>query len=155
MKSSTPENPKALKISISIVTAWRDMRDALSALFAPALIAFLILLALRIVRLWIMPLTGLTVGAKTRRRFSLLRFPDWLFPRHWFFPDLRSQARSGRRRERAKSAATTSAWPSSENRFRASKTVRWSQVVAPTQPTFRFRISFICGWCAQPLRTAA
>jgi len=46
MKSSTPENPKALKISISIVTAWRDARDALSALFAPALIAFLILLAL-------------------------------------------------------------------------------------------------------------
>jgi hypothetical protein len=47
MNTAAPENPKALTFSTAPVgTAWRDVCDALSVLFTPALIAFLILLAL-------------------------------------------------------------------------------------------------------------
>jgi hypothetical protein len=64
MNMPAPENRKALELFTSVVTAWRDVRDGLSALFAPAMIAFLILLARGIVRTWIMPSTGLTAGAE-------------------------------------------------------------------------------------------
>jgi hypothetical protein len=53
MNTAAPESPKSLKVFTSIVTAWRDARDALSALFVPALIAFPIFLALWIARGWI------------------------------------------------------------------------------------------------------
>ena len=58
MNTAAPENPKTLKVSTSIVTAWRDTGDTLSALFAPATVAFLILLALWLVRGRIRPTTG-------------------------------------------------------------------------------------------------
>jgi hypothetical protein len=58
MNTGTPENAEELAVSTAVQTAWRDVRDALAALFTPALISFLILLALRIGREWIMPLTG-------------------------------------------------------------------------------------------------
>jgi hypothetical protein len=46
MNTAAPENPEALAFSTAPVgTAWRDVCDALSVLFTPALIAFLILLA--------------------------------------------------------------------------------------------------------------
>jgi len=53
MNTTAPENPEALKVSTSVLTAWRDARDALNALFAQALFALLILLALRSARTWI------------------------------------------------------------------------------------------------------
>src|SRR5258708_36555316 len=62
MNTAAPENPKTLKVSTSIVTAWRDTGDTLSALFAPATVAFLILLALWLVRGRIRPTT---VGLET------------------------------------------------------------------------------------------
>jgi hypothetical protein len=42
MNTTAPENPEALKISTSILTAWSDARDAFIALFAQALFALLI-----------------------------------------------------------------------------------------------------------------
>jgi hypothetical protein len=58
MNETAPDNFKALKLSTAVGTAWRDVRDVLSVLFAPALIAFLILLALGIVRARVMPSTS-------------------------------------------------------------------------------------------------
>jgi hypothetical protein len=62
LNTATRESPEALALSTAVGTAWRDVRDALSVLFTPALIAFLILLALEIVKLRIMPSTDLTAG---------------------------------------------------------------------------------------------
>ena len=62
MNTAAPENPEAPKFSTAVVTAWHDMRDVLRVLFTPALIVFLILLALGILRVQIVPLTGLTAG---------------------------------------------------------------------------------------------
>jgi hypothetical protein len=53
MSTTAPKNREALKVSTSILTAWRDARDALIALFAQALFALLILLAMRSARTWI------------------------------------------------------------------------------------------------------
>ncbi len=58
MNIAKPNNPKKLEVSKSIVAAWRETGDALSVLFAPATVAFLILLALWIVRGRIRPSTG-------------------------------------------------------------------------------------------------
>jgi hypothetical protein len=59
-KTASP-NPNAP--NLSVVTVWRDARDALMALFVPALIAFLIMLASVIV--WrIIPVTGNTFGGQ-------------------------------------------------------------------------------------------
>jgi hypothetical protein len=60
MNSAAPETPEALAFSTAVLSAWRDVRDALTALFTPALIAFLILLALFIVKARVMP-TGLVM----------------------------------------------------------------------------------------------
>jgi hypothetical protein len=64
--TAAPEKPNPLKISTSVVTALRDTGYAVSQLFVPALIAFLILLALWIVRSQVMPLTAglIAVAAK-------------------------------------------------------------------------------------------
>ena len=63
MNTAMPENPEALAFSTAPVgTAWRDVCDALAVLFTPALIAFLILLALGIVKARFMPLSELTAG---------------------------------------------------------------------------------------------
>src|SRR5262249_12486910 len=67
MNTAAPQNPEAL--NTAAVTAWRDVRDVLSVLFTPALIAFLVLLALWIVRTQIMPLTGLTPGRELEKLF--------------------------------------------------------------------------------------
>src|SRR5262249_44949505 len=53
MNAATLENPKTLNVSVSIVTAWRDAHDALSALFVLALITFPIFLAVGIWEGWI------------------------------------------------------------------------------------------------------
>jgi hypothetical protein len=55
MNTTALKNPEPLRVSTSILTAWRDARDALIALFTPALFALLILLAMRSVRTWIFP----------------------------------------------------------------------------------------------------
>jgi hypothetical protein len=53
MTTAALENPERLKVFTSILTAWRDARDALNALFVQALFALLILLAMRSARTWI------------------------------------------------------------------------------------------------------
>jgi hypothetical protein len=60
MNTAAPENPE--KLATGARSVWFDVRNVLSVLFTPALIAFIILLALQIVRARIMPLTGLTAG---------------------------------------------------------------------------------------------
>jgi hypothetical protein len=60
MNTAAPENPE--KLATGARGVWFDVRNVLSVLFTPALIAFIILLALQIVRARIMPLTGLTAG---------------------------------------------------------------------------------------------
>jgi hypothetical protein len=67
MNTAAPESPKSLKVSTSIATAWRDTRDALSALLAPTLVMVLILLALVIVKFTIralLILNGMTTSAE-------------------------------------------------------------------------------------------
>jgi hypothetical protein len=56
MTTTALENPEPLKVSTSILTAWRDARDVLVTLFAQALFAMLILLAMRSAR-WFFPPT--------------------------------------------------------------------------------------------------
>src|SRR5262245_36700237 len=56
----TPKNPGALA---SAVAAWSDVRDALSWLFRPALISFVILLALGTVKERIIPFASHTVDS--------------------------------------------------------------------------------------------
>jgi hypothetical protein len=53
MNAASPENPKELVFLVR--TARRDVRDVLSVLLMPALTAFLILLALRLVTARITP----------------------------------------------------------------------------------------------------
>src|SRR5262249_43794688 len=67
--TAAPEKPNALKISTSVVTALRDTGYAVSQLFVPALIAFLIFLALWIVRSQGMPLTAGLIAVAARRVF--------------------------------------------------------------------------------------
>jgi hypothetical protein len=67
MNTAAPESPKSLKVSTSIATAWRDTREALSALLAPTLVMVLILLALVIVKFTIralLILNGMTTSAE-------------------------------------------------------------------------------------------
>ena len=59
MNADTPENPFS---RFSVRATWLDLRDALSALCTPALIVFLILFALNLVRWRITPLNSLTGG---------------------------------------------------------------------------------------------
>src|SRR5215470_1342684 len=59
MNADTPENPFS---RFSVRATWLDLRDALSALRTPALIVFLILFALNLVRWRITPLNSLTGG---------------------------------------------------------------------------------------------
>jgi hypothetical protein len=67
MNTAPPESPKSLKVCTSIATAWRDTRDASSALLAPTLVTVLILLALVIVKFTIralLILNGMTTSAE-------------------------------------------------------------------------------------------
>jgi hypothetical protein len=64
MNMATPRNPKALKSSVA---AWGDVRESLTWLFTPALIAFLILLALESVKTLILPLPNSTADFELKR----------------------------------------------------------------------------------------
>ena len=64
MTMATPRNPGALK---SAVAAWGDVRQSLTWLFTPALIAFLILLTLESVKTLIAPLPNSSAAFELKR----------------------------------------------------------------------------------------
>jgi len=64
MNTATPKKPGALAFS---VTAWGDVRDALTWLFKPALITLLLLVMLETVKALIMPVASRTVDFALKR----------------------------------------------------------------------------------------
>jgi hypothetical protein len=70
MNTGTPESREALAPSAAVGTALRDVREALSALFMPALIGLVILFAMQILRAPIV--TGLTAGPPASKTLLII-----------------------------------------------------------------------------------